>query len=84
MPPIWILTGAGFALSACASVLATMNSTPEMPACTIRDDGVAAAAANANHLDPRARARLFVKRQPQRSKPSWSAIVSPPFMSVTP
>ncbi len=30
-------TGAGFALSACASVLATMNSTPEMPAWTMRD-----------------------------------------------
>ncbi len=35
--PIWIFTGAGFARSACASVFATMNSTPERPACTMRD-----------------------------------------------
>jgi hypothetical protein len=41
-------------LSACASVLAQMNSTP----CTWRDhvvDGVAAAAAHADHLDLGAR-----------------------------
>ena len=34
--PIWILIGAGLARSACASVLATMNSTPDSPAWTIR------------------------------------------------
>ncbi len=35
--PIWIFTGAGLERSAWASVLATMNSTPESPACTMRD-----------------------------------------------
>jgi hypothetical protein len=34
--PIWILIGAGFERSAWASVLATTNSTPDRPACTMR------------------------------------------------
>ena len=66
--PIWSLTGAGVVAPApAASVLATMNSTPSSPACDHAVDGIAAAAADADHLDPRARAGLLVERQPQCS-----------------
>ena len=82
LPPIWIFTGAGFAFSACASVLATMNSTPEMPACTIRDTAL---------LPPPPTPTTLI-RAPMRassssvsriaSKPSWSAIVPPDRVAI--
>ena len=64
--PICSLIGAGLLCSACRSVLATMNSTPSRPPPHHAVDGVAAAAADANHLDPRAVITpLFVQPEPQ-------------------
>ena len=51
LPPIWILTGARLARSACRSVLTAMNSTPWRPDGDHAADRVAAAAADAHHLD---------------------------------
>ena len=56
--PIWILTAALLWSSAWTSVLATMNSTPPRPTVDHPVDGVAAAAADADHLDLRAAPRL--------------------------
>jgi hypothetical protein len=46
-------------LSACASVLAQMNSTPCTPCADHVLDGVAAAAADADHLDLGALVEFF-------------------------
>ena len=47
------------AASACASVFAQTNSTPCTPSLDHVLDGVAAAAAHADHLDLRALVELF-------------------------
>ena len=53
--PSWMrCVGEASALSACASVLATMKSTPWTSDCDHVGDGVAAGAADADHADPRA------------------------------
>ena len=85
--PIWIFIGAGLLCSACASVLATMNSTPLRPGLHHARHGVAAAAADADHLDARAGAGRLVDRQPQlvvravpachRTDPPSSLLVEP-------
>ena len=81
LPPIWIFTGAGLVLSAWASVLATMNSTPEMPACTMRDTALLPPPPTPTTLirAPMRASSSSVSRS--ASKPSWSAIVPPPSES---
>ena len=59
LAPSCSLLGTWQAESACRSVSMAWNSTPSRPSCTRRDHGVAAAAADADHLDPRAAARFF-------------------------
>jgi hypothetical protein len=51
--PIWIRFGAWLCCSACASVLATTNSTPSSCFLDHVVDRVAAGAAHAEHRDPR-------------------------------
>ena len=57
--PSWIRWCAAERLSACASVLAQTKSTPCTPSLDHVLDRVAAAAADADHLDLRAHAELF-------------------------
>jgi hypothetical protein len=57
--PSWIRWFAAERFSACASVLAQMKSTPLHALADHVLDGVAAAAAHADHLDLRAHAELF-------------------------
>ena len=52
--PSWMRCSAIELLSAWASVLATMKSTPSISAVDHVGDGVAAGAADADHGDPRA------------------------------
>ena len=58
--PSWSCVRAVARRSACASVLAAMNSTPSTPSPDHVVDGIAAAAADADHLDHRAFLRVLV------------------------
>ncbi len=64
--PICTFTGAALFCRACWSVLATMNSTPLEAGERHAVDGVAAAAADANHFDAGARANdVLVQKNPE-------------------
>ncbi len=72
--PSWILVGARLVSSACASVLAAMNSTPSRPLGDHGVERVAAAAAHADDLDPRVQLRVVRELDrdcPFLLPPSW-------------
>ena len=65
LPPIWILTGAGFDLQRLQVGVGDDELDAVEAALHHARDGVAAAAADADDLDARAGAALLVEPQPQ-------------------
>jgi hypothetical protein len=75
------LIGAGLARSACASVLTTMNSTPVMPAFTIRVTALLPPPPTPTTLI-RAPSRASSSRVMRRTSLSGLAIVSPRLLPI--